>query len=70
MPTKYIVHNISRSNLGIDITNVLTGYTQHIVLQPGLDVDLVPYAGTMESCDMCLDVYKYKRSNLVAIYKR
>lgn len=67
MATKYIVHNVSNSNVSVDVFNSITNSAQRITIEPGIAIDLVLYAGTIESARDCHDVYRFKRANVLNV---
>lgn len=70
MPTRYMVHNVSPYDLSFDVTNSQTGKSFHLVVEPGKDVNLMEYAGSIDACRDCVDVYRYKRTGYVHIYEK
>ncbi len=70
MSNKYMVHNVSPYDLSFDVTNPSTGKSFHLVVEPGKDLNLADYAGSVEACRECMDIYRYKRMGHVQIYER
>ena len=64
---RYYVHNISDGNVAFDIFNPFKGTAHSILIPRGQMTDMIPYAGSLESCKNIPGLKRLSDTNQIKI---